>query len=62
MGCCFEKRIVFKGMPFFLKQWGGRNKKKKGRTYDAMPKLKTWDQNQLNFIKKDLDSSLNISR
>jgi protein gp37 len=27
-------------VPFFFKQWGGRNKKKAGRVFDG----KTWDE------------------
>ena len=33
-------RCVARGVPFFFKQWGGKNKKKAGRTLDG----RTWDQ------------------
>ncbi|MEL6850502.1 MAG: phage Gp37/Gp68 family protein [Bacteroidota bacterium] len=40
------KQCREQGVPFFFKQWGGRNKKKagrilNGRTYDEMPKILT---------------------
>ena len=35
-------------VPFFFKQWGGKNKKRtgrilEGRTWDGMPARTTWD-------------------
>ena len=41
-----QEQCVFNGVPFFFKQWGGRNKSKlgrllNGRTYDEMPVSET---------------------
>lgn len=35
-----REQCLAQGVPFFFKQWGGRNKKKAGRLLDG----KTWDQ------------------
>jgi protein gp37 len=39
-----QQQCVVNDVPFFFKQWGGKNKKKAGRllngkTYDEMPKV-----------------------
>ena len=43
-----RSQCLAKGVPFFFKQWGGRNKKRTGRLLDGC----TWDQMPLRFIKK----------
>jgi len=35
-----REQCLDKGVPFFFKQWGGRNKKRTGRLLDG----RTWDQ------------------
>jgi len=42
-------RCVAAGVPFFFKQWGGRNKKKAGRRLDG----RTWDEMPLPPLRKD---------
>ena len=36
----FRDQCLEAGVPFFFKQWGGRNKKKAGRVLDG----RTWDE------------------